>query len=211
MFGLSTLGSLSTENQAEVRQRIASLTSNILNPFLLCLALILLFSFISTSSTSEAIKWALISIILSILPIFLLIIYLVRNGKLDAFFINVRGQRTRIYLLVCLFSSVSCITLTCLRAPSILVAAFITGLSTAFIFILINLRWKISLHTAFVAGSATVLVMLYGWAAAVTIALIPLTAWARIELAYHSLTQAVSGALLAALIVVTVFYPLALA
>jgi len=148
---------------------------------------------------------------LSILPVFLVIIYLTRNGKLDAFFVNVRGQRTRIYLVGCLCASVSCITLAYLRAPSILVAAFATGLSTALIFTLINLWWKISLHTALVAASATVLVMLYGWAAAATVALVPLTAWARIELEYHSLTQVATGALLAALIVVVMFYPLALA
>ena len=111
----------------------------------------------------------------------------------------------------CLCASVSCITLAYLRAPSILVAAFATGLSTALIFTLINLWWKISLHTALVAASATVLVMLYGWAAAATVALVPLTAWARIELEYHSLTQVATGALLAALIVVVMFYPLALA
>jgi membrane-associated phospholipid phosphatase len=73
---------------------------------------------------------------------------------------------------------------------------------------LINLRWKISLHTAFVAASATLLVMLYGWAAAVTVALVPLIAWARIELKHHSLAQAASGAVLAALIVFAVFYPI---
>ncbi len=81
----------------------------------------------------------------------------------------------------------------------------------AVIFMCINLWWKISLHTALVAASVTVLVMLYGWTAAVTVALVPLKAWARIELEYHSLAQAATGALLAALIVVVVFYPLVLA
>ncbi len=194
-----------------MRQKIANLTSNILNPFLLCLAVIILLSFASASSTLDAIKWALISIAMSILPVFLGIVYLIRNGKLDTFFTNVREQRTRIYLLGCLCAFVSCITLAYLGAPSILVAAFTTGLSTALIFMFINLWWKISLHTALVAASATLLVMLYGWSAAVTVALVPLTAWARIELEYHSLTQAATGALLATLIVVVLFYPLALA
>jgi len=62
-----------------------------------------------------------------------------------------------------------------------------------------------------VAASATLLVMLYGWIAVATVALVPLTGWARIELEFHSLAQATIGALLAALIVVAVFYPLALA
>ena len=92
-----------------------------------------------------------------------------------------------------------------------MVAEFIAGLVTIAVFTGINLWWKISLHTAFVAASVTVLVMLYGWIAVVAVALIPLTAWARVELKHHSLAQVAGGALLAASIVVAVFYPLVLA
>ena len=192
------------------RQRIANLTSNIFNPFLLCLALILLFSFKSAASISEAIKWASISTGLSVLPVFLVIIYLLRHGKLDDFFIAAREQRTRIYIIGCLSAAAGCITLALLGAPSILVAGFITGVSTAVVFAIINLWWKISLHTAIVAASATVLVMIFGWIAAASVALVPLTAWSRIELECHSLTQTVSGALLATLLVFLLFQPLAM-
>ena len=194
-----------------MRKRIANLTSNILNPFLLILAMILLLSFASASSTLDALKWALVSMALSVLPVFSVIVYLVRKGSLDAVFTNVREQRTKIYLLGGFCAVISCIILAYTGAPSILVAGFITGFLTAIIFTCINLWWKISLHTALVAASVTVLVMLYGWIATATIVLVPLTGWARIELEYHSLAQATTGALLAALIVVVVFYPLALA
>jgi len=70
----------------------------------------------------------------------------------------------------------------------------------------INLLWKISVHTAFIAASVVVLVILYGWIAAVTIVLVLLISWARIELGHHSLAQVAGGTLLAALIVVVVFY-----
>lgn len=196
-----------TEKQSEIRQRIANLTSNIVNPFLLCLAIIILLSFASTSSLVDTIKWALISIATSILPVFLVTVYLVRNGRLDAFFTNVRGQRTIIYLAGGLCAIAGYITLSYLEAPSILMAGFTAALVTALLFMFINLWWKISLHTASVAASATLLVMLYGWMATATVALVPIIAWSRIELEYHSLAQAISGALLAALIVVVVFYP----
>jgi len=70
----------------------------------------------------------------------------------------------------------------------------------------INLLWKISLHTAFVAASVTVLTILYGSIGAVTAVLLPSIAWSRIELEHHSLAQVAAGALLAALIVVVTFY-----
>ncbi len=189
-----------------MRERIASLTSNILNPFLVSLVLILLLSFKSTSSAVDAVKWSLISIAVSILPVFLVIIYLVRKQKLESPFINVRKQRTKIYLLAGVCAGVGCIIFSYLEAPKELIATFVAGLSAVVVFMCVNLLWKISLHTAFVTASVTVLIILYGSMAAVAVVLVPLIAWSRIELKHHSPAQVAAGALLAALIVVVVFY-----
>ena len=189
-----------------MRERIASLTSNILNPFLVSPVLILLLSFESTSSTFDAVKWSLISIAVSILPVFSVIIYLVRKQRLESPFINVRKQRTKIYLVAGVCAGIGSIIFPYLGAPPTLRATFVAGLSAVVIFMCINLLWKISLHTAFITVSVTVLVILYGWIAAVTVLLIPLVCWARIELKRHSLAQVATGALLGALIVVVVFY-----
>ena len=86
----------------QIRRQIANLISNILNPFLMSLAVIILLSFKSTSSTSAALKWSLISVAASILPVFLVIVYLVRSEKLEGMSINVRRQRNKIYLLAVL-------------------------------------------------------------------------------------------------------------
>ena len=69
-----------------------------------------------------------------------------------------------------------------------------------------NLWGKISFHSAFVAGSVTILIAMYGYIWAVTIALLPLIVWSRVELEHHSPAQVVSGALLSALVVFAVFY-----
>ncbi len=196
--------------QVEMRKRIASLTSVILHPLLLMLVMLFLLSFASAPSTLDAIKWTLISVALTILPVLLSLVYLVHSGRLDSIFTIIRRQRTKVYLLAGLCTIVGCVVLNYLGAPSILMAAFATGLSTTLIFMFINLRWKISLHTALVGALVTVLVILYGWLALVTATLVPLTVWARIELNHHSLAQGATGALLAALIVVAVFYPLVL-
>ena len=74
------------------------------------------------------------------------------------------------------------------------------------IFLCVNLRWKISLHTAVITAAVTLLFILYGFMAAASIVLIPLVAWARIELGHHTPAQVVTGALLAASILVVVFY-----
>lgn len=191
------------------KYRLANLTSNILNPFLVGVALIVLFSFSSTATTSEAIKWSLITAAVGLLPLTVIIIYLMKQGKLDDFFINAREQRTRIYLMGTVSTIGGLVLLSRLQAPQLLLSGFIAAISVMVIFMLINLWWKISVHTGFIAASSAILVLIYGWAAAITIPLIPLTAWSRIKLDRHSLAQAISGAVLATVIAIAVYYPLA--
>ena len=181
-----------------MRKRIANLTSNIFNPFLVGLVLIILVSFESAASILDALKWSLILIALSILPLYLFTVYLVRSGGLDGVFASVRKQRTKIYTLAVILAVVGYVILFYLKAPLILLALFLTGFSAAVIFMCINLRWKISLHTAVISASVAVLVILYGFMAVVAVVLIPLVAWARAESGHHSLAQVLTGALLAA-------------
>ena len=189
-----------------MRKRIANLTSNILNPFLVGIVIILLLSFESASSILNVLKWSLILIAIGILPVFLTVIYLVRKGKLNGIFTSVRRQRTRIYLVAGVCAATGYATLLYFKAPLMLVAAFASGLCAAVIFLVINLWWKISLHTAFATALVTVAVILYGWIAIITAVLVPLIAWARIELKHHSPAQVFVGALLAILIVFTTFH-----
>lgn len=188
------------------KKRVARLTSNILNPFLISLAVIILLSFTSASSALASIKWLLISIALGILPVFVVVVYLVRNHRVEGIFIRARKQRNKIYVLAGVCAAVNCGVLYWLGAPRILVASFVAGLLAIIIFMCINLWWKISVHTAFVTASITVLIILYGALGLLSALLLPLTAWSRIELERHSPAQVVVGALLAAMIVVGVFY-----
>ncbi len=189
-----------------MKYRLAKLISTVLNPFLVSLAVIILLSFNSTSSISDALKWVLISLGLSTLPVFTVIIFLVRNNKLESISIKVREQRNKIYLLASICAVASCAVLYYLAAPLILVAALVAGLVAVVIFMSINLWWKISIHSAFVAGSVTILIVMYGYIWAVTIVLLLLIGWSRIEMEHHSPAQVVFGAALAASVVFMVFY-----
>jgi len=192
--------------QIETRRRIADLTSNILNPFSVSLVIILLLSFKSTSTTPDALRWALILIAVSILPIFSVMVYLVRRGRLDGFFTDVRRQRTRVYLLAVAWAVIAGVIIICLGAPLVLIATFVAGLSAVIVFTCINLFWKISLHIAFVAASAAVLGILYWPIGMVSLVFLPLMGWARIEAGHHSVAQVATGAVLAAGIAVIAFY-----
>lgn len=93
-----------------------------------------------------------------------------------------------------------------LGAPELLVATFAAGLAAIVIFTGINLIWKISLHTAFLAGAAAILIIVYGALAAWTLTLLPPVAWARVALKQHSALQVAAGAFVAAAIVAGIFW-----
>ncbi|MFC1902837.1 hypothetical protein ACFLX4_02055 [Chloroflexota bacterium] len=192
--------------QNGTRKRISNLISNILNPFLVGLVLILLLSFESTSTPLEGLRWSLIMIVFSVLPVFAVTVYFVHSGSLDGIFTSARQQRTKIYMGAGICAVAGCVIFPRLGAPSILVAAFVAGLSAILVFMCINLWWKISLHTGFVAASVTVLVIMYGSLGMLSLPLLPLIAWARTDLNHHSPAQVTVGALLAASIVTLVFY-----
>ena len=189
-----------------MKRRFAHLTSTILNPFIVSLAVVVFLSFQSTSSVGDGLKWSLLFIGFTLLPIFLVILYLVHKDKVDGIFLMVRQQRQQIYLVASMCTVACCVILFSLNAPLVLVATMVAALSAMLVFMLINFSWKISLHTAFAAGSVTVLIITYGATGAFAAVLVPPIAWSRIELKYHSLTQTVAGALLMALIVFVVFH-----
>ena len=188
-----------------MRQKLARIITNILNPFLLSLLILVLLAIESSTSTEEAIKWSLIGLALSVFPVFAVVLYLVSKKKLDGIFINPRQQRHRIYFLAILCSIIGYIVLVVLGAPQLLVASFAAGLAAVIVFMVINLFWKISLHTAFITASATVLIIVYGDTAAWTVLLVPLVAWARIAMKRHTPAQVITGAVLASLIITLVF------
>lgn len=192
--------------QVETRRQVANLTSNILNPFLVSLVIIFLLSFESAAGAADALKWSLISIGVSILPVFCVMVYLARKGRLDSIFTNVRKQRTKVYLLAIVCAVAGGVIVTCLGAPLVLRATFVAGFLAVVVFMCVNLWWKISLHIAFVAASVTALIILYGPIGAISVVFLPLMAWARIESGHHSVAQVATGAVLAAGIEMVVFY-----
>ena len=191
-----------------MRERLAKLITNILNPFLLSFIIIILLTAESTDSMNEAIKWILISLALSVLPVFIAVIYMVRRKKLEGIFSNPRQQRNGIYILARALGVAGCGVMWACNAPELLSVTFTAGLISIVFFMVINRYWKISLHTAFMAGSVTIITIVYGALGALTILLLPPVAWARIRLNQHSPAQVATGALLSAAILLAVSWGL---
>jgi membrane-associated phospholipid phosphatase len=189
-----------------MRETLAKLTTNALNPFLASFVVMVLLAFRDTASTGEALKWASVTIVLSVLPVLGVVLYLVKIKKLDGVFVNPRQQRTALYLLAIGLGAIVYVVLRWCGGPKSLEAVFAAGLAAVIVFMIVNLYWKISLHTAFIAGAVAVLIIVYGVAAAWTVVLLPPVAWARITLNQHTAVQVVMGAIISAAIVTVVFW-----
>ena len=188
-----------------MKQQIARLTSTVINPFVVSFATILLLSFESTSTVRNALRWSGVMIGISILPMLLVVLHQVKTGKFDGILDATRQQRIILYPLTVTFAVTGYIILWCWHAPLLLQASFLGSLAGTIIFMLINLRWKISLHTGFTAAMTAILVMLYGWAGVLVISLVLLIGWARIELQRHSVGEVAAEAVIGSLVVVAVF------
>ena len=186
-------------------KRIANLISGISSPFSVGFILIVLVSLEASESIPDAIKWSLILIGLTILPVFIFTVYLFRAGRLDGFFTGVRKQRILIYVLSVILAVVSCIVLFILKAPLMLLSLSVAGFAGITVFLCISFWWKISLHTAFIAVFVTVLFVLYGTISTVSIPLVLLVGWARFKLGHHSTMQIIAGAILGSFILLAAF------
>ena len=188
-----------------MRKILARLISNVLNPFLVSFAVIVVLAFESTNDVAEAVKWLLVSIVLSIIPVFAFIIYMIRKKKLDGIFVNTRQQRNKVYLLATVLAVIGWLILKYALAPKLLFVTFAAGLAAIVVFMLINLCWKISLHTGFITAAATMMIIVYGTIVLWSLLLVPLVAWGRVELKLHTPAQVTGGAVLAAGVVLIIF------
>lgn len=189
-----------------MRETLAKLTTNILNPFLASFVVMILLAFRDTSTTGDALKWAAVSIVLSVLPVLGAVVYLVRIKRMDGVFVNPRQQRTTVYLLATGLGAIGYVVLRWCGGPELLEAAFAAGLASIIVFMFVNLYWKISLHTAFMSGAVAILIIVYGAMAAWTVVLLPPVAWARISLKQHTAVQVIAGAIISAGIATGVFW-----
>ena len=103
-----------------------------------------------------------------------------------------RGRRLG-YMMIMLAGAAAAMTVSTWGAPPEVPAvagSLVVGIVVA---IVVNLRWRVSNHTAGTTMAAVLMVAVFGWPAA-PVAAIPLAmSWARIRLGKHTLAQTVAG------------------
>ena len=118
-----------------------------------------------------------------------------KHGIISDFYVQQKNERTKPFAGAIASYLLGSLTLFWMNAPTMITAFMLCYAGNTAIIMLITLRWKISVHTAGIAGPATGLIYGIGlWAAALFALLVPV-GWARMRLKAHTPLQLLAGML----------------
>lgn len=184
--------------------KVAHWVSNSASPPLTALYATLLVSFII--ATPMGWFWAATNIIVGILLPVVFVLWLQHRGIISDFEIYYRKQRTLPYLFMIGCSFAALLAMCLGSAPRLYCVLVATGLVQTVLMFIVNLRWKISGHTAAMASFTVVASLLAGVFAAPAWIALPVVAWSRIHMHKHTLAQTIAGATLSILLFSASFY-----
>jgi membrane-associated phospholipid phosphatase len=130
----------------------------------------------------------------------------VRRGTFTDQHLSLREQRILplVFGLVC--AAAVFVVLFLLHASLALIATLSAIFLGGIITLLITRHWKISMHLVGMAGSATVLSLVYGPIFLLLAPLVLLVGWARWRVGAHTPLQAVAGVALAVGVTLVIFF-----
>lgn len=199
---------------AEARQRgalpgrgytIAHYISRVFHPILLSVISILIVGMLSVVPAKTGAAWSGLTIALQIIPPTIFFTIRLRQGIYSDEDISVRQQRNELYLFGMINIVVVTLILYLLHAPTPLIALILSAGLINIIGFVINLFWKISIHSAGIGSCATVATLYspplgaFFWASAFALG------WARVRTRNHTPMQVIAGLALSAVCVLAVF------
>lgn len=188
----------STAVAGGARLRAARLITELLAPIVLIFVLLIVVAVYSTGSVVRGLVLGLVAAFFAGGLPYAVLILGVRRGRLGDRHLTRRQERPA--LMVLGLASVTCgyFVMRWLNAPGELLALVVAMVAGVAVALAVSVFWKISIHTACVAGSVCVLAILVHPAALAMAPLIVATGWARVALRDHTPTQVLVGALVGA-------------
>ncbi len=184
---------------------LGRLLSQIFHPILLNITTFLIVGYYTLGTHTAGLKWAGICILAQVLPPTLFFGARLRQGAYSDEDISVRQQRNEMYLFGFVWVLLAATLLARFGAPLPLLAVMVAALVLGLLGGLINLFWKISVHSAAIASTATI-ALLYSRTFGIVLWLCALAVgWARVRTGNHTLMQVLAGFGCAASVVLIVF------
>lgn len=184
------------------RDRAARWVSHLTHPPIIAVVSVALAAMSATSFSAWL--WGAQYLALTLLLPMAYVVRQVRRGALTDVQLQQREQRIKPYLITLACMSAGAALLIAGNAPRLLQQVSIGSLVQMLALFLVTLRWKISAHTASIAGLAVLAWRVFGPAGALFCAAVPLVVWSRVRLGRHDAWQAVAGACVGATVAAAV-------
>lgn len=187
------------------RYLLARLLTEVFAPAYVGAAVYLLVAWHSTSTLLGAVGWGCLTVLLTIVPGFLFVLRGVQRRQFTDHHLGLRQQRPIPLLLGLASVVVGLLLLSRLGAPPDLLAVVVAMGAGIIIALVTSFFWKLSIHTAVVAGSVVILVLVFGPPLVVLAPLVAVVGWARIEVGDHTPVEVLVGAAIGASVAASVF------
>jgi membrane-associated phospholipid phosphatase len=174
--------------------KLAKLITNLINPPLV--AGVGVFILAAWLGGGAAYYWAIFFVFVVVAMPTLYTIWLLKRGKIEAFFLPKRENRIRVIVAMVITNTIGVLVMVLGKAPFIMIAFGAVGILQAAMILLITLYWKISAHMIGIAGLSAFMAIAFGGWGTLALVMIPLVAWARLQLGSHSFSQVFGGILL---------------
>ncbi len=125
-----------------------------------------------------------------------LFLFLRKRGLLVDLDASVKEERTMPFLISVLFYIAGLAILIYAKINIISIGFWFCYISNTLIVILINKKWKISVHAAGAAGPAAALIFILGSSGLWTLIILLMVDWSRIKLKCHNFAQVLAGSVL---------------
>lgn len=187
-------------------ERMARLITNIFYPHWVAMVLLALVTFRGASGVLDFAVWWVESVVfLAILP-YASIVYALRRGRISDRNVTRATERAFPFAFAIVSFGTGTLLMLLFNAPREVLGVgvgSVVGMAIAFA---LAPRFKISIHAAGVAGTIAILTIAFGvWALLLT-PLAPMVAWARVQIAHHTIHQVVAGAIIGAAVASSVYW-----
>lgn len=142
---------------------------------------------------------ALAALFVCVLPL-LLLLGLVRLGKVTDHHVSNRGQRAPVLLMALASVVAGLLVLVAVGAPPSVVVMVLAIVGGIVVIGAVSPFWKISGHAAAISSSAVITALMLGPAWLPLLLLIPAVGWSRVVLRAHTVGQVVAGSLVGGLV-----------
>jgi len=184
---------------------LGRLLSQVFHPILMNVLMFLIAGYYGLRDHATALAWIGVCILAMVLPPTLFYMIRLRQGVYGNEDVSIRQQRNELYLFGFVWVLLATVALIPLGVPIPLLAVMLIVLALGTIGGVVNLFWKISVHSASVAALATISLLYMRnlgialWICALAVG------WARVRTNNHTPSQVLAGFLAAATVVLVVF------